>query len=99
MVITETLAPAAIETGNDLYLNRCARCHGIGTRSNNVVPDLRRSPALVDKELWRAIVEDGSMQATGMIAWKALLPDGGAEAIRAYVADETRKLQQVRSGP
>ncbi|HEV7632414.1 MAG TPA: PQQ-dependent dehydrogenase, methanol/ethanol family [Steroidobacteraceae bacterium] len=99
VAITETLAPAAIETGKDLYLNRCARCHGLGTRSANVVPDLRRSPALVDKELWRTIVEDGSMQATGMIAWKSFLPDGGAEAIRAYVADETRKLQQVQSGP
>lgn len=99
VAITETLAPAAIETGKDLYLNRCARCHGLGTRSGNVIPDLRRSPALVNKDLWRAIVEDGSLQATGMIAWKAFLPDDGSEAIRAYVADETRKLQQVQSGP
>jgi quinohemoprotein ethanol dehydrogenase len=99
VAITETLAPAAIETGKDLYLNLCARCHGLGTRSANVVPDLRRSPALVDRELWRTIVEDGALQNTGMIAWKSFLPAGGAEAIRAYVADETRKLQQVQSGP
>ncbi len=92
VVVVEQQWPAAVvEQGADLYLNRCARCHGLGTRSANVIPDLRRSPALADAALWKTIVEDGSLAAAGMIAWKPFLPDGGAEAIRAYVAGEARK--------
>ncbi|MEO6368012.1 MAG: c-type cytochrome, partial [Steroidobacteraceae bacterium] len=81
---------AVVEQGKDLYLNRCARCHGLATRSPNIIPDLRRSPALADAAAWKSIVDDGALAATGMIAWKQFLPDGGSEAIRAYVAGEAR---------
>ena len=90
VVVNETFAPTAVEQGKDLYLNRCARCHGLGTRSPNILPDLRRSGTLADKALWRTIVEDGSLSANGMIAWKGFLPEGGAETIRAYVAGEAK---------
>ncbi len=90
VVVNETWSAANIETGKDLYLNRCARCHGINTRSPNILPDLRRSPTLASQDTWRSIVEDGALQANGMIAWKAFLPEGGAEAIRAYVAGEAK---------
>ncbi len=86
----ETFADAQVAQGKDLYVLRCARCHGLNTRGSNVVPDLRRSKALADGALWKSIVEDGAMANTGMIAWKTFLPEGGAEAIRAYVAGETR---------
>jgi quinohemoprotein ethanol dehydrogenase len=90
VVVNETFTAASVEQGKDLYLNRCARCHGLNTRSPNILPDLRRSNALADKALWRAIVEDGTLAANGMIAWKSFLPAGGAEAIRAYVAGEAK---------
>jgi len=90
LVVNETWSAADIETGKDLYLNRCARCHGINTRSPNILPDLRRSPTLANKDAWRSIVEDGALQGTGMIAWKSFLPAGGAEAIRGYVAGEAK---------
>jgi quinohemoprotein ethanol dehydrogenase len=86
----EKFTDAQVTQGKELYVLRCARCHGLNTRASNVVPDLRRSKALADGALWKSIVEDGVMANTGMIAWKPFLPDGGAEAIRAYVADETR---------
>jgi len=79
-----------VDQGRDLYLNRCARCHGLGTHSPNILPDLRRSSALTDGALWKSIVEDGALSANGMIAWKTFLPDGGAESIRAYVAGEAK---------
>ena len=63
---------------------------GGGNRSANILPDLRRSPTLASKDTWRSIVEDGALQATGMIAWKSFLPEGGAEAIRGYVAGEAK---------
>jgi len=93
----ETFAPAQIAQGKELYVLRCARCHGLNTRSANIIPDLRRSKALADGKLWKTIVEDGVLSTNGMIAWKPFLPDGGAEAIRAYVADETRAA--VAAGP
>ncbi len=89
-ISNETFADAAVAQGKDLYLNRCARCHGLGTHSPNIIPDLRRSNALLDASLWKSIVEDGLLQSTGMIAWKSYLPVGGAEAIRAYVAVTTK---------
>lgn len=86
----ETFAEAQVAQGKELYVLRCARCHGLNARASNIVPDLRRSRALADAALWKSIVEDGAMATTGMIAWKTLLPGGGAESIRAYVAGETR---------
>jgi quinohemoprotein ethanol dehydrogenase len=90
VVVNETFATAAVDQGRDLYLNRCARCHGLGTHSPNILPDLRRSNALTDRTLWKSIVEDGALSANGMIAWKTFLPEGGAESIRAYVAGEAK---------
>ena len=48
------------------------------------------SPTLASKDTWRAIVEDGVLQGTGMIAWKQYLPAGGAESIRGYVAGQAK---------
>ena len=90
-VIThEAFTAAAVEQGKDLYLLYCGRCHGLNTLSANILPDLRRSPTLASKDTWRAIVEDGVLQATGMIAWKQYLPAGGAESIRGYVAGQAK---------
>lgn len=86
----ETWPEDVVARGKDLYVQLCARCHGIEARSANIVPDLRRAPSLSDAGLWRAIVEDGALAANGMIAWKPFLPEGGAEAIRAYVAAQAR---------
>jgi quinohemoprotein ethanol dehydrogenase len=89
--VDQTWPAQAIEQGKDLYLNRCARCHGFEARSPNILPDLRRSPALADAVVWRTIVEDGTLAGNGMIGWKSFLPPGGSEAIRAFVATEALK--------
>ena len=88
---SETWTAATTLQGSELYGTFCARCHGIATRSSNVIPDLRRSSALANKQLWTAIVEGGALTSKGMIGWTKFLPPGGAEAVRAYVATETRK--------
>ena len=90
VVVAEDFTADSVKVGADLYLNRCARCHGINAMSPNILPDLRRSAALGSKDAWRSIVEDGALQNTGMIAWKRFLPEGGAEAIRGYVAGQAR---------
>ncbi len=58
----------------------------------NIIPDLRRSATLADKDAWNAIVLGGALESQGMIGWKKFLSPEGAEAIRAYVADEAGKL-------
>lgn len=90
IAVNEKWPAATVAHGKDLYVEFCGRCHGLGTRGSNIVPDLRRSAALADAALWKSIVEDGALAANGMIAWKALMPEGAAETIRAYVAEETR---------
>ena len=60
----ETFADDVVRAGELLYADYCGRCHGNATRSINVIPDLRRSPALTSKELWHSIVIDGVLYAT-----------------------------------
>jgi quinohemoprotein ethanol dehydrogenase len=88
--VTGTFPPATVAKGSAYYLDYCARCHGLGTRGSGILPELKRSAALNDAATWRAIVEDGSLADRGMIAWKNLIPEGAAESIRAYVAEQAR---------
>ena len=89
-VTDQTWPDATLELGKSLYVQNCARCHGIETRSPNIVPDLRRSAMVRDAAAWRSVVEDGALVTNGMIGWKKFLPQDGAEAIRAYVAGQAR---------
>jgi quinohemoprotein ethanol dehydrogenase len=96
-------APAAnppSQTGSNEDVNRgqisygkyCARCHGFGINSSNIVPDLRRSAALTDQDLWKNIVIGGVLKNAGMIGWSRFLSPQDAEAIRSFVASEARRL-------
>jgi quinohemoprotein ethanol dehydrogenase len=82
----------AIGDGAATYGRYCSRCHGSGARSHNVVPDLRRSPALTDQALWRSIVIDGVLKDVGMIGWAKFISPADAENVRAYVGSEARQL-------
>jgi quinohemoprotein ethanol dehydrogenase len=92
-------APSAAETwtdshlfaGSELYARHCSHCHGITTRNNGVIPDLKRSAFLNSAAAWKTVVEDGALKQLGMIGWSHLLPPGGAENIRHFVQNEARK--------
>ena len=88
--VTEKFPAADVERGKQLYVEFCARCHGLETRASGITPDLRRSPLLLDGAAWKAVVEEGTLAANGMIAWKPFLPEGATEMIRAYVSEQTR---------
>jgi len=88
--VKESFPVADVERGKQLYVEFCARCHGLETRASGITPDLRRSQALLDAKLWKSIVEEGALAGNGMIAWKPFLPEGATELIRAYVSDQTR---------
>lgn len=88
--VTQTFAAADVERGKALWVEFCARCHGLETRASGITPDLRRSQTLLDAKLWKAIVEEGALAGNGMIAWKPFMPEGATEQIRAYVSEQTR---------
>jgi quinohemoprotein ethanol dehydrogenase len=83
--------------GKATYAKFCGRCHGINMMAANIVPDLRRSAAITDKDAWQAIVIGGALEKQGMISWKKLITPAEAEAIRTYVLDEASQLQQKQA--
>ena len=84
---------AAVASGEKLFGRYCARCHGAGAASANVVPDLRRSTALSERETWKAIVHDGALEANGMIGWSKFLDEAQIEDIRGFVSSKAQVLK------
>ena len=82
--------PEVIERGRILYGDNCAGCHGFGTWSLGMIPDLKRSGALSDALAWQTIVYDGALVSRGMIAFKEFLTLEEVQTIRAYVAKESQ---------
>ncbi len=74
------------KTGARLYADHCMVCHGAGGVAGGVLSDLRYSGSLAREKLWRAIVLDGALTDSGMVAFRGRLdePAGGA---RARLAD------------
>jgi quinohemoprotein ethanol dehydrogenase len=87
---TDIWPAQTVARGRDLYGINCMGCHGMATLSAGVVPDLRRSGALVDREVWHSIVIGGALSGAGMVSFEKYLSSDDAEAIRAYVASEAR---------
>jgi hypothetical protein len=83
--------------GKATYAKFCGRCHGINMMAANIVPDLRRSAAVADKDAWQAIVIGGALERQGMISWSKLITPEDAEAVRVYVLDEAGKLQRTQA--
>lgn len=75
-----------VNTGRLLYAQQCYRCHGAGAQSAGVLPDLRRSGALSNHDLWQRIVGEGALESAGMVSFKRWLTPDQIEDIRAYVA-------------
>jgi quinohemoprotein ethanol dehydrogenase len=91
------LAPAAagdarrIEAGRMLYLNSCVVCHGSGAKSAGVLPDLRRSSVIGDRDAFRAVVGDGILADRGMASFAENYDAGQIETIRAYLVARARE--------
>lgn len=87
------IAPAAtVAKGEGLFAANCGFCHGPSTFSSGVLPDLRRSPALSDRDTWHAILSDGLLEERGMVSFRQWLKPEEMEDIRAYVGSQARIL-------
>jgi quinohemoprotein ethanol dehydrogenase len=92
VVPDEQWAAADVRRGETLYESTCAVCHGPAAISSGVLPDLRRSGYLADKEGWKAVVHDGALKDRGMIGFARWMSVADAETIRAYVAGKAERL-------
>jgi quinohemoprotein ethanol dehydrogenase len=95
---SETWPDEFVTSGAEPYRVYCSRCHGGETHSLNIIPDLRRSAALTNRELWQSIVIGGALEASGMIGWSEFIGAEDAERIRAYVGAQARLLAAAQ-GP
>jgi mono/diheme cytochrome c family protein len=82
-----------VSAGEQHYNAYCARCHGFGAASGNVIPDLRRSLLLPNKSSWDEVVLGGALTERGMIGWSRYLKPAEVDQIRAYVGEMARSLQ------
>jgi quinohemoprotein ethanol dehydrogenase len=82
------------------YYGNCGFCHGAQAISIGMIPDLRRSPAIGDPEMFRSIVLGGALESQGMPNLSDRLDKDQLETIRAYLADRARLLardEQLRA--
>ena len=91
MKVSGEWSEVQIAEGATHYGQVCAACHGMGTLSAGIVPDLRRSGALGDPAAWRAVVIDGALADRGMANFSKYLTPAQAEAVRGYVAQQAAK--------
>ena len=75
-----------LATGKQIFETTCSWCHGSAAQASGVAPDLRRSGALDNAELWRSIVVDGVLKDRGMASFRDIASNSEAESIRGYVA-------------
>ena len=85
-----------IADGEVLYTRYCSRCHQLG---RGVLPDLRRLTP--EKHgIFYEIVLGGLLKAKGMAQWDDVLSRKDAEAIHAYLVDESWKAYEAeQKGP
>lgn len=94
----DVFTAAQIGHGGRIFETTCSWCHGAGTVSGGVLPDLRRSPALADKEMWRQVVIAGILADRGMVSFSRNMTPQDAEAVRGYVAAKSRLLAKEEHG-
>jgi quinohemoprotein ethanol dehydrogenase len=94
----ETFQPALQAKGEEIYAGNCGLCHGPSTYSNGVIPDLRRSAAILSQDAFNAIVLEGALEPRGMIGFSKWLSQGDTAAIRAYIAGQAKAMRAQEIG-
>jgi quinohemoprotein ethanol dehydrogenase len=89
----EVASPRQVALGEAVYNKRCGLCHGFNAVSSNIVPDLRRSAFLTSPDGWQSVVIGGALTPRGMIGWKQYVTPAQAEAVRAYIGEQSRALK------
>jgi len=83
-----------VRHGARIFAMVCSHCHGAGAISGGVLPDLRRSGFLPQREAWEAVVLGGLLADRGMASYAGHFSREDVEAVRAYVAQRAVLLRQ-----
>jgi quinohemoprotein ethanol dehydrogenase len=89
-VAAKQAPPERVARGQSLYAEHCLRCHGIGTQSGGVLPDLRFSTRETHAH-WNDIVLGGIRANRGMASFADVLLPADAEAIQTYVIAQAHR--------
>jgi PQQ-dependent dehydrogenase (methanol/ethanol family) len=89
-VLTNADANGNAAQGERHYDQICSVCHGARARSATSVPDLRFSTSIASRDAFKAIVLDGTLAGKGMVSFASMLKPEDAEAIRAYLVNQSR---------
>jgi mono/diheme cytochrome c family protein len=90
------LTAGQIAQGATTYAKYCAGCHGFGSVSGQVTPDLRRSLAIQNASAFRSILLEGLLIQNGMPSFTGVLQAKDAEQLRAYLALEAAYLRKTQ---
>lgn len=74
-----------IALGAKKYARYCAVCHAPAAVGSTVLPDLRRSGTLGNREAFMAVVHDGILAENGMASFSESLSREEIDAIREYI--------------
>ena len=83
-------SPEVVAAGQALYAQHCFRCHGMGTKSGGLLPDLRFSSKATHAR-WNDIVLGGIRADRGMASFADVLDAEGAQTIQAYVIAQAHR--------
>jgi len=89
---------AQVASGSYDFGRYCSQCHNDAAVGSTVLPDLRRSAALENRDTWMAIVHDGALKDNGMVSFAPSLNRERIEAVRQYVikrANEDKALERA----
>jgi len=75
-----------VSRGREVYAENCFSCHGMGTHSSGVYPDLKTATAATHAQ-WDAIVRGGIRTHKGMPSFASSVTEDDARAVQAYVLD------------
>jgi quinohemoprotein ethanol dehydrogenase len=91
VTVAQTQAPPeTLAAGQALYAEHCFRCHGMGTKSGGLLPDLRFSTRATHAS-WNDIVLGGIRADRGMASFADVLDPAAGAAIQAYVAAQAHR--------
>ena len=85
------VSAALAAEGAKQYARRCGSCHGDAVVSGGLVPDLRFSAALRSDAFWNAVINDGALEAQGMVPFKSELGAHEQTAVRAYLIQRAQQ--------
>jgi PQQ-dependent dehydrogenase (methanol/ethanol family) len=92
--LTGVRAGGDVGQGKFLFHQNCVICHS-SNATGRYLPDLQTSPMITSDAAFRTVVLDGALAGNGMVSFAKFLTPMQAEAIRAYIIDESRKNQAM----